>query len=150
MSRQAYPDRIENLAEQHNDRALAFLRRIAEHITNEGIPVMQAAPMWDDNFRWGFATTDDDEQVGEGSVDFMLELLEQRDFDGADAEPGVNWALTVSLWGGQVLAAYQPFAYTEKCWVDAYDDDAVKQRFALIEGMDVRKMAAHATERQGD
>jgi hypothetical protein len=42
---------------------------------------------------------------------------------------GLTFRLDVVEYGGRIICGYTPYNYTEKCWVDANDAEAVKTRW---------------------
>jgi hypothetical protein len=127
-----YSDLIEGIAQQYNERILAMLEAMRDKLAEVGYTSAEPQQMWDDNFRWHFTTHNAEGVIGSGSADFMVEIDEQRDYDGDDSPAGLNWSLNIVAYGGLILGGLAPFNFTEQVWVDATDHLAVSTRFGLL------------------
>lgn len=130
----SYAALIQRIAEQYDEHILAMLKQMRDGLTALGVNSDPPIRMWDDNFRWTLTTFNDEGKVGDGSMDVMIQISEQRDYDGEDAPAGINFSLDITAWGGVILGGLSPFNYTSSVWVDAHDDNAVRERFALLRG----------------
>lgn len=127
-----YADVIEAVATKYAPRILAKLTELRDALIAAGIRC-EVAPfdMSDDYYRWRFDTTPSGE-VDDASVDVCVEIAEAAAY-GDDPVYGINFALDVVRWGGLILGGLTPFNYTDECWVDATDEEAVETRFQMIE-----------------
>lgn len=131
-----YSDQIERIQQRYGERVAVILNRIAAILHAAGYETVGPHEMFDDEYRWALTTKNDKAVIGEGSVDFMFEIAEQKQYEGDDAEPGVNFGLNVTAYGGRILGGFQPYNFTPEVWVNAFDDAAVEERFQLMEQAD--------------
>lgn len=127
-----YATVTETIAQTYDADALRILRQVSEHLIAVGVACAEPVQMWDDNYRWGLATLNEAGEVGEGSADFVLALIERRDHEGENAPAGVAWGLDISGWGGTILGGLTPYNFTEDLWIDSADTEAVRARFVLL------------------
>lgn len=127
-----YADTMEAIAKQYNDRILAMLEAMRGALAEAGYTSVEPFQMWDDNYRWAFATHNADGVVGSGSADFTVSIAEQHDYEGEESPAGINWGLDIVAYGGLILGGLSPYNYTDQVWVDSADADAVLERYTLL------------------
>jgi hypothetical protein len=131
-----YNDVIERVKNDYEERIVAFLNRCRDYVIGLGIPCTDVHDMSDDYFRFTFSTTHANGLVSDGDVDFTLEIAEAASY-GDEPTYGVNFGLDIVEYGGRVLGGLQPFNFTDACWVDATDADALRARWQYFEDASV-------------
>jgi hypothetical protein len=122
------PEAIKGKYEQ---RILAVLNRIAETLRKAGYTVDDPVDLSCDQYSWLLLVHGDGDQ---DTIDISFKICESEQYDGE--EGGVNFALDIVEWGGRILGGLTPFNYTDRCWVDRSDEEAVEERFAIFEEAD--------------
>ena len=57
-------------------------------------------------------------------VDVSFKICESEQYDGEKG--GVNFSVDVVEFGGRILGGLTPFNYSDACWVDRRDADAIE------------------------
>jgi hypothetical protein len=118
----------ETIKEKYEHRILAVLNRIAETLREAGYGVDEPVDMSCDEYWWSLLVHGDSD---EDTIDISFKICESEQYDGE--EGGVNFALDIVEMGGRILGGLCPFNYTDRCWVDRSDEEAVEERFAIFE-----------------
>lgn len=66
----------------------------------------------------------------ESGVDVKVTACESQGYDGT--EGGINFALEMVAYEGAIVGGFIPYNYTEQCWVDREDREAVKERWEVF------------------
>lgn len=132
-----YADVMERVWKRYETRVTAILNHMRDVLISVGFDVTEPYDMSDDCFRWNMGTKVDG-AVGDGSIDFCVEMAEASDYgDNTEEQPyGINFGINIVEWGGLILGGLMPYNFTEWCWVDALNADAVEARFKLLEEAD--------------
>ena len=127
---------VDQVAEKYGERAMAVLQKLADALAEAGHLVDAPAEMHCDDFRWGFAihVDGDVEELAEEDIDVTLQICDSEDYDGTDE--GIAFRVDAVEVGGSIVGGFAPYNYTDRCWVDPNDEDAVEERFTLIEEAD--------------
>jgi hypothetical protein len=141
-----YSDVMKAIAERYDERVLAILEGMRRTLLMGGYDSVEPYQMWDDTYRWAFATKNEHDVVAEGSFDFTFELVEQRANEGEGA--GINWSLDITKYGGELVGGLSPFNYTDEVWVDSSDAEAVEARFILIESAEAHDLVTLLDDNQ--
>jgi hypothetical protein len=141
-----YEALFEGLREAYDGRALDLLSTLAQACHDAGLDADDPYYARLDDISWECVLSRHD---GSADCAATLELAEQREHDGDDEGHGLNFSLTVTRDGGQIVACIAPFNYTLDVWVDATDADAVAARWALFAEVVARSAPAIAEEVRG-
>ncbi len=133
----------EQIKEKYEPRIKKILEDIIESLKEETtLQVEGPYDMHDDEYRWClFITSEGDRKENEerdetyAGIDLRFEILESEHCDGT--EGGVNFGVDITDVQGHMIGGLCPYNYTDKVWVSRSDDDAVEERFCLMEQADV-------------
>lgn len=112
------------------------IREILETVRAEalerGLLCDEPCDMTDEDVRWSAlvqpaGTEPDAEGVG---ADVNITVAESEHWDGH--EGGVNFILDVVGVGGEIIGGLAPYNYTDDCWVERTDEDAVETRWVIF------------------
>lgn len=147
-----YEQVMESIAESIKPRALALLGKVRDELTEAGyLTDPEPCDMSSDDYRYALSVC----RPGACSpvpappnhydtdlADITVEIAEAREYGDDEAHDGygVNFGLDIVEIGGRILGGLTPFNYTDECWVDARDPEAVEARWALLEGTDVSEI----------
>lgn len=138
---------IDNVKTEYEARILAFLRQCAKACRDAGLVVTEPADMSDDDYRWAFTAYRSTDRDLDSAVDVTLQIAEAREY-GDEPESGINFGLDIVEFGGRILGGFAPHNYTEQCWIDAGDAEAVESRWGLFESVDVAGVPEQITNRK--
>jgi hypothetical protein len=124
------PNPIDQVAAVYGPRALTLLAEVRDYFDTLGIPTGEPFDMSDDVYRWSLAVGDASLGLDE-LIDVTVEIAEAQAY-GDDPADGVNFGLSISRYGGELLADCQPFNFSPQCWVPASDPEAVRERWDLF------------------
>ncbi len=129
-----YDELIEAVAMKYEERAMALLKRIGAMLALHSMAVDEPWQMFGDDYRWSMMVWREvgDVRDPESGVDITIEIAESQAY-GDDPEYGINFGLDIVEYGGRILGGLSPYNYTDQCWVDARDEDAVEERWLLLE-----------------
>lgn len=108
-----YERRIMQLRDRYAERALAWLGQLDLSEPHD--------PQGDD-IRW---------KTQGDAFDISFRLNEQRAYEGGG--DGINFSAHLDRLDGVVGPSISPYNYTERCWVDLWDDEAIEARFQMVE-----------------
>lgn len=144
---------IDGIKERYEKRINALLEQMSDLCVKEGMISGGIGEMHDEEYRWYLTLwrceddrkpyreygenafgVDPKEQVPcyDKSVDIAFEIAEAQTY-GDDPIDGVNFAVQITENGGRMLGGLTPYNYTGECWVPASDEDAVEERFKIME-----------------
>lgn len=119
---------------KHAPKIKALLEQVRAEALERGLVCSEPGDMTDDCERWEVyvqpAGTPDDEH--ENGVDVSITVCESEHYDGE--ENGLNFALDVVSYGGEIIGGLCPFNYSDRVWVPRDDEDAVEERWGLFAG----------------
>jgi hypothetical protein len=72
----------------------------------------------------------------EKSIDISYEVAFQCEYEGPAEATGLNFSCSVVESGGRIVGGLTPFNYTDQVWVDMGDEDAVRERWQLLDSAD--------------
>ncbi len=122
---------------QYQDAFQQTLESVAAALRDAGLHVAGPSDDTVDDYRWTLTCWPDDRKVNEQAVSVQITLAEAVTYGDDETPYGMSFALDALSWGGTVIAALQPHNYTDQCWVDARDQDAVDTRWSPFEEMDM-------------
>lgn len=129
--------KVEAVASQYHDRIMKILSSIREELVEDGWYVEGPFENHCDDFQWAMVSSTNPQfqnELNEDDIDITFKICESEEYDGT--EGGLNFSVNIVTVGGKIIGGITPFNYTEKCWVDINDSDAVEERFCLIEEAD--------------
>lgn len=140
---ETYDAVFERLRDEYDPDILAFLRRCRDAMRAAGLPAEDPVSMHDDAYRWTFRVWANDatrlEDDYDRCADVTLELAEARDYDREDGY-GFNFGLSIVAYGGEILGGFEPYNFTPEVWVDARDSEAVADRWAMFDQLDLNEL----------
>jgi hypothetical protein len=132
-------DVIEKVYDAYKPKMAAVLMRVRDTCNAAGLLAEEPFDMSGDDYKWSMrvwrSQAARDEGDDDNCVDVSVEIAESREYDGEN-DYGINFGIDIVEWGGRILGGLTPFNYTAECWVDARDDDAVSDRWQIIEDAD--------------
>lgn len=126
-----YEARVREIATEYEAPMRRMLDEIAAVLTESGFECSDLYDMTDCEFSWSFTA----KPVGtseEQSFDVQVTINESAEHSGT--YDGINFSLDVGYWGGLIVGKCTPYNYTERVWVDAGDQEAVKERWQEFAG----------------
>lgn len=144
MRDETYEKVIEALAKTYGPRALALLKRIGEVCEEAGFVVEpEPGDLSADDYRWALSVCrpgahspvpEPPNHWDKDAIDISVEIAEASEYGDEDHDGyGLNFALDIVEYGGRILGGLTPYNYTDECWVDARDSEAVEARWKLLE-----------------
>ena len=129
----------EQIRDKYAERIVSLLDGIVAQIREDepSLQVSEIDELQSDDYRWTFnvCTAEQAEQSDEmQGVDVWFVICESEEYDGE--ENGVNFAIEIVGVGGEIVGGLTPYNYTDRCWVQRDDADAVEKRFRIIERAD--------------
>ena len=128
---------IDKINDTYKAQISIILTGIAEVLREDGWKVGEVCDMSCDEYSYSILASQYDanpEELNEGDVDITFEICESEEYDGT--ENGVNFAVQVVTVGGSIIGGVTPYNYTDDCWVDVNDSEAVAERFGLLAQLD--------------
>ena len=131
-----YLEALEPVAAAYRDRIEEYVREIGELCKARGFALEGPWDMSADNYEWTLLVWISG-QVEDSSraVSVNVVIDEQRDYEGGEGF-GMNFGLTAYGPDGTTVGELRPFNFSEDVWVDARDEAAVAERWAIFEGSD--------------
>ena len=126
----------EQIKDEYQDRIVVIMRRIAKVLQDEGYHV-EGPYFWDcDEYSWNLLVhlAGGADSVDEQDIDIAFKIAESEEYDGT--EGGVTFSLKITEVGGRILGGLTPFNYSDRCWVDRDDAEAIEGRFRIVEQAD--------------
>ena len=130
LSEEEYSEATEKLANEYGPKALALLGSIAQRLREEGFVVDDPEDLSCDDFKWGMLLrlcSKPGEKWHDLDMDLSVELAESLGYEGST--DGVTFRLDANMAGGECVTGFSPWNYTERCWVDMRDSEAIKERW---------------------
>jgi hypothetical protein len=88
----------------------------------------------EDGYSWCLVVkgenSSEDETPTDGDIDITVGFVVGCE---EDFENQINFKMDVVEYGGRIIGTFIPYNYTDKCWVNADDEDAVKERWDIFE-----------------
>lgn len=131
-----YLQALEPVAAAYRDRIEEHMRGIAELCKERGWATDGPMDISADNYEWTLMVwlagrVEDSTKA----VAVNVTIDEQRDYEGGEGF-GMNFCLQAFGPNGDTLGELRPFNFSEDVWVDARDERAVAERWAIFEGSD--------------
>jgi hypothetical protein len=125
----------EEINDKYKDRIFKILSSIKSSCEEAGLFVSTPSDFSDDDYRYQLMVTEspDDEEYDKG-VDVTFIIAESENWDGE--ENGINFMVDIVSYEGQIIGGLCPYNYTQDVWVSRDDEDAIEQRFQLMEQAD--------------
>ena len=134
-----YDERVEAIKNVYGPKIEDLMTDLAGYLRGEGWQTNGPHDMSGDDYSWmlnirmGSAPDDD-------SIDITIEIAEAGTY--GDPPTGINFGMMIVEYGGRIIGQWTPFNYTERCWVDMNDDDAIDQRWSEFKhGADLPEIA---------
>lgn len=129
---------MESIYVRYGDRCIAILTELRKILIDQGMFATEPLDDSNDEYRWTIGVWRTPEQGSpEDSIDVAITLEEAAEY-GDDEHPfGMSWSLVASEYNGGIPAELRPYNYTPEVWIDGRDDQAVEERFKLIEDSDL-------------
>lgn len=134
---------IDEIKNRYKSRIDEIFKRLAEAFGKQGFvsDKYELLDFTDDEFSWGMGFDD-----GRNGLDVRFTIIEQDVRDGDENSHGISFDLRVHDDQSRLLVGITPYNYTERCWVDMSDEDAVEQRFLIVENFDEDDFVQEAIE----
>lgn len=136
----AYDKVIEAVKDRVAPRAVSLLERIRDVVRDADFTADDEPSFMDgDDYRWSLRVWRPGEAGEESCIDVSIEIAEAMSYGDDEAHEGfgVNFGLDLVEWGGRILGGLTPYNYSDKVWVDARNEDAVSERWRILEDADV-------------
>lgn len=141
---------VQKLSEQveatYGERALALLEKIRSLLNEGDFIADKPEPMHSDDYRWNMTVWRNEQhklsQDQDNTIDVSIEIAEAMQYGELDSPCGINFGLELVEWGGRMLGGLVPYNYTENCWVDMRDKEAVEERFKILENADIDEISS--------
>lgn len=122
---------IETVYDEYQERIAVLLSQLRAALQDAGYLVGAPVEEADEEYRWYMAVDGDNL---EAMIQFTI--LEEAVHEGGHP-PGINFSMEIIGEGARVLGQWTPYNYTDRCWVDARDRDAVEQRWEYFSTIDL-------------
>lgn len=136
-------DAIDLVWLRYGSKMRDLLKQIAEACEESGVYCGEPFDMSGDDYQWSMMAwrtrSDRAAKLHERGIDITVQIAESREYDG-EKPTGINFGLDIVEWGGRMLGGLTPFNYTEDCWVDARDREAVSDRWKILSDADVSEI----------
>jgi len=110
----------------YNPKIKALLEQVRTEALERGYECLGPYDMSDDCIRWNVLVRPKGADSEDG-VDISITIPESEHYDGS--EEGVNFSSDIVHYEGIILGGLCPYNYTDQCWVDKTDEDAVASRW---------------------
>lgn len=114
----AYTRCVDKVFDEYGPRMKGYLEAVAEKF-DEDHPVFNAS---DEEYQW---------MIFPSSASIAFSVAES--LPGSGTLEGVNFAVQIVGDQGEILGGKTPFNYSKECWVPAWNDQAVRDRFSLFD-----------------
>ena len=124
------------IKERYEERIEAILNGIRETVKEE-LPEANVSEIWDqsdDDFAWAIYIDGISDPI-----DITFYIAESENWDGE--VHGINFIIEGVSKGGHPVMGIIPYNYTDKVWVDRNDEEALEERFQLVENANVCEAA---------
>lgn len=149
MSGDEYDKVIDAIYAEYAPKMQAVLDNVRSLLVNEmGWWAGDSYDLSDEEYEWRFSAAPTEANQGDDpAIDVSLTLGEARVFGDEDRAPfGVSFRLDIVGYGGRIIGGFAPYNYTDQCWVDGSDADAVAERWQLVEDADLSSIPALINE----
>lgn len=130
LTRTEAVDRAEQIKLRYELRIMEILRGYAQTFREAGYEATEPFDMSADDYRWTFSVNGNDLPE---SIDVTFEIAESAEHESSEPPYGVNFAIDLVAYGGLIVGGLMPYNYTDECWCPLEDDDAIEQRFSILE-----------------
>lgn len=128
----------EEIKTKYEQRIIAILNSIRKELTQDDLlSCSYPDDMTCDDYRWSmYVQTPEqiEKQIEDEGVDISFLICESENWDGE--ENGVNFCIDIVGYGGEIIGGLHPFNYTEQVWVSRDNEEAIEERFSLMEQAD--------------
>jgi hypothetical protein len=126
----------QQIKDHFQDRIMAIMGRIASVLQAESYLVEGPQFMDGDSYSWSLLVhlDGDIDEVAQDDIDISFRIAESERHDGEVG--GINFALDIVEVGGRIVGGLTPFNYSDRCWVDRTDAEAIEERFKIMEDAD--------------
>lgn len=111
-------------------------------LKENGFKVTETWFDWGNDYNWSFLsnpTIDPASKEDSETVETSIRIAESEAFEGTDG--GINFALSIVKFGGEILGSLVPYNYSPQVWVPLTDDEAIETRFKEFESYDFSSIA---------
>jgi hypothetical protein len=141
-----YSQILERVADKYKPLAMALLNKIRAILEDEDLTVHDPWTLDGDTYQWVMVVhRHEGDHADDDGVDITVEISEERDYDDAEGY-GINFGIDIVEYGGRILGGLAPYNFTPDVWVDSRDDNAVADRWKLIEDADYSGLPDMITE----
>jgi len=132
---------IEEICERYEDRIRKILDAIRLELHEQ--TTLKCGDVCEMEQQWSMLVVSPQDMIDnkfdlEQGVDISIEVIDSEEHDGE--EDGVNFGINLSAIGGGIVGGLTPYNYTERCWADRSDAEAVEERFCIIEQADLGEL----------
>lgn len=106
-----------------------LLEQVRAEALSRGLECDEPSDLTDEDVRW-YVLVRPKGGPDESGVDVSLIACESKGYDGT--EGGLNFSLDMVGYEGTIVGGFTPYNYTERCWVDREDPEAVAERWSLL------------------
>lgn len=140
MSETTYLTVLDGIYKKYGPKAIDLLCQVRDVCREAGL-VTDGEPtdISADEYRWtlrvwrrGFTDIDN-------CIDVSVEIGEAGAYDSEESY-GITFALNIVEYGGRILGGLTPYNYTNLCWVDSRDADAVAERWKDLAEADISEI----------
>lgn len=137
---------------RYRGRIKRILRRNLEAFVAAGFDCGQNGPedpifetTCDYSETWTFTiVTNAERTMNPGEIECSFEMLESELIDGEKG--GVTWKIDFDGYGGEMIAGFHPFNYSNQLWVPRNNPTLIEERFALYERLDPQQAVESVQE----
>lgn len=131
----------EQIKEKYEPRIIALLTAMRTALLEYDLHVESPWLMEDEEFSWWMLVQTEAQHNAEelDGIDVRFTILESEHWDGE--KNGVNFGIDITSVGGSIVGGLTPYNYTDEVWVSRDDEDAVEERFVLLETADTADAA---------
>lgn len=114
-----------------------LLDRIVEALADAGYEPSEPDLVIDEEYRWYVRVQENSADIGY----IEAGISEQAVHEGG-TDPGINFSIYIIGQSAVVKGQWAPYNYTDRCWVDARDAEAVRDRWELFASVEPEKIVA--------
>ncbi len=136
MITKEYEERVEQIKDAHEGAILRILEGMRKALVEAGFDACEPYEMSDSTYQWWMSVylAGSDSEQHEDDIDIIFEISESLAYQGT--LEGVNFSISVTTVGGEIIGGLTPYNYTEEVWVDVKDADGIRERFRIFEEAD--------------
>lgn len=118
---------------EYKEKARAVMMDLRQWLNDYGYWMSELHDESDSEWGWEFYLKPAEDSPDDLILDIRLGMPEANEY-GDEPFDGINFALRMVWYGGEIAGDMVPFNYTDDCWVSAADAEAVENRFSYFEG----------------